>query len=123
MPSPLNVHTTRLDAASEWNLENLHTHGVLQGPDPVFKYVLVSHPVIEVLRLNPSSVGVDIDLVPKVGGEYYRITPRVVDECCSSLIKNEMAFLAIKGICLNSSLRRLGDNDDVLRMILDHALH
>jgi hypothetical protein len=108
---------------SEWTYENLRTHKVLDVslPKVLFKFVHDSHPIIDVLRLNEEMIGVNVDLCPKVEG-YFKITTSVIDVCCSVLERDALVCLAMQGICLNPSSQRLGDNDDLLKMIFNYSM-
>ncbi len=60
-------------------------------------------------------------ITPKVEG-YFKITTSVIDACCSALERDALACLAMQGICLNPSSQRLGDNDDLLKMIFNYSM-
>jgi hypothetical protein len=53
-------------------------------------YVFVNqkHPVINLIRMNKEMLGVDIDTIPKMDGEWYKLSEPLMASCCEAIKSN-----------------------------------
>lgn len=73
---------------SQFNSQNLETQGVLTLQNCPYVFVNENHPVINLLRMNKSVLGVDIDDVPKMDGEWYKLARPLMSSCCDTIRTN-----------------------------------
>ena len=68
-----------------WDPTTLETTGVLARPD--YGYVLVrdTHPVVKIMRHNENVLNVRMDSVPKVNGQWYKVSRPVMEVACETL--------------------------------------
>ncbi len=81
----------------EWNAENLHIHGIMYVPGLSHKYVIVTHPIIALLRYNQKLIGKSMDSFPIIDGQYYKVSIAVFDICCHTL---KSSVLSVDGCVL-----------------------
>lgn len=68
-----------------YNAQNLEEHGVLSVNGQPYVFVSQNHPAIELLRQNVDILNSNIDNMPKIDGEWYKITRQVMSTCCQTL--------------------------------------
>lgn len=106
-------------AATAWrasfpafNYKNLETQGVLTLQNCPYVFVNENHPVINLLRVNKGVLGVDINEVPKMDGEWYKLATPLMSSCCDTirskiLSKFRTSDTDLGQLCIQ--LHRLGD--------------
>ena len=82
-----NIDTVCRDMFPTFCAENLHTHGVLDMQNCPYVFVNQAHPVIHLLRQNETLLGVNIDSVPKMDNEWYKLSRPLMTSCCSTVKK------------------------------------
>jgi len=70
---------------SKWNKANLEQEGVIPIPNQPFLFVHQTHPAIGMLRYNTDLIGCDVDKMPKMDGQWYKLTRQVMNTCCNAL--------------------------------------
>eukprot|EP00961_Rhodomonas_salina_P178152 2402635-Rhodomonas_salina.5 len=78
----------------EYNASNLDTQGILEVKNCPYVFVKDSHPVIAVLRANTELIGQNIDNMPKIDGEWYKLSRNVLQQCCSALRTHVLSKLS-----------------------------
>lgn len=69
----------------KWNKQNLEKEMVIDVPNQPFYFVHMSHPAIGLLRANQETIGCDLDKMPMVDKQWFKISRQVMGECCKTL--------------------------------------
>lgn len=69
----------------KWNKTNLEKEGVLDIPNQPFYFVHMNHPVIGLLRHNQDMLTCDVDKMPMVDKQWFKLSRQVLNECCKTL--------------------------------------
>lgn len=77
------------EAFPTFNRENLTTQGVLNMPACPFVFINEKHPVVNLLRINSETLGVNIDAQQKMDDEWYKVSRPLMETCCDT-IKNKV---------------------------------
>jgi hypothetical protein len=64
---------------------NLATEGVLSLGNCPYVFVNQNHPVVNLIRMNKEMLGVDIDTIPKMDGEWYKLSQELMSSCCTAI--------------------------------------
>jgi hypothetical protein len=67
---------------------NLNTEGVLTLGNCPYVFVNQKHPVINLIRMNSDMLGVKIDDIPKMDGEWYKLSQPLMTSCCDAIKSN-----------------------------------
>jgi hypothetical protein len=67
---------------------NLGTEGVLTLGNCPYVFVNQMHPVINLIRMNKGMLGVDIDTIPKMDNEWYKLSQPLMNSCCDAIKSN-----------------------------------
>jgi hypothetical protein len=70
---------------SKWNKSNLESEGVIDVPNQPYLFVHQEHPAMGVLRFNADQLSCDMDKLPKIDGQFYKVTRQIFGECCKTL--------------------------------------
>lgn len=93
----------------EWNSSNLEEHGVMGANGHPFVLISVRHPVVGLLRYNQEIIGTDVDKLPKIEGEFIKISRQVLNECCRNLRASVLSKLQTQDMNMFSiQLHRVG---------------
>jgi len=93
----------------KWNNSNLEEEGVIPVPNHPFLFVHLNHPVVGLLRHNSELIGCDVDKMPRMEGQYIRLTRQVMNECCKTLRTQVLSKVRTQDMNLFSlQLHRLG---------------
>lgn len=68
-----------------WNVENLHTEGVLEVVGEQYRFVVDTHPIMVLLRHNEKVTGYVLDENPMCYGNYRGVPWKLIKECCITL--------------------------------------
>ena len=66
-----------------WDLMTLESTGIIQLPD--YLLVLDIHPVVCVLRKNEDTLRLGMDSLPKVNGQWYKVSRNVLEQVCETM--------------------------------------
>ena len=69
----------------KWNKQNLEKEGVIDIPNQPFYFVHMNHPVIGLLRHNQDMITCDVDKMPMVDKQWFKLSRQVLNECCKTL--------------------------------------
>jgi hypothetical protein len=83
--SSMQENATWRQQYGKWNKANLEQEGVIAIPNQPFLFVHQTHPAIGMLRYNMDMIGCDVDKMPKMDGQWYKITRQVMTTCCNAL--------------------------------------
>ena len=92
--SPQSVYSCDLSAQenstwkqqySKWNKSNLESEGTMDVPNQPYIFVNKAHPAIAILRYNADLIGCDVDKMPLMDGQWFKITRQVMSTCCHTL--------------------------------------
>jgi len=93
----------------KWNKANLEKEGVIDVPNQPFYFVHMNHPAIGVLRYNQDMIGCEVDKMPMVDKQWYKITRSVMGECCKTLRQQVLSKVRTEDMNMFSlQLHRLG---------------
>ena len=96
-----------------FNSKNLETQGVLHLNNCPYVFVNEKHPVINLCRMNKSVIGVDIDTLPKMDNEWYKLARPLMATCCDIIRTKILSKMRmpedLSQICLQ--LHRLNGED------------
>lgn len=96
----------------EYNASNLETQGVLEVKACPYVFVKDTHPIIAVLRANTDLIGTHIDSMPKIDGEWYKISRTVLQQCCSALRTQILSKLSTHDLnTFQVNIERVGGQD------------
>lgn len=70
---------------SNYNKSNLESEGTIDVPNQPYLFVHQGHPAMGVLRFNADQISCDIEKLPKIDGQYYKVTRQIFGECCKTL--------------------------------------
>lgn len=68
-----------------FNSKNLETQGVLTLHNCPYVFVNEKHPVIGLIKVNKHSLGVDLNEMPKMDGEWYKLSTTLMTSCCDTI--------------------------------------
>ena len=68
-----------------WDPTTLETTGVFASPNYACVYVRDDHPIMRILRHNKNVLNVSIDDVPKIDGQWYKVTRQLMERSCELL--------------------------------------
>lgn len=84
----------------------------MKVPNSPFVFVNESHPVINLLRVNKSLLGVDIDEIPKMDNQWYKITAPLMQTSCDIIRNKVLSRIATQDLTtLQVQLSRIGNID------------
>jgi hypothetical protein len=93
----------------KWNKANLESEGVIPIPNQTFCFVHCDHPVVGLLRHNCDLIGCDVDKMPRMDGQWIKLTRQVMNECCKTLRTQVLGRMKTEDMNLFSfQLHRLG---------------
>jgi len=93
----------------KWNKANLEKEGVIDVPNQPFYFVHMSHPAIGLLRCNQDMIGCEVDKMPVVDKQWFKITRTVMGECCKTLRSQVLSKVHTQDMNMFSlQLHRLG---------------
>lgn len=96
-----------------FNSKNLETQGVLVLNNCPYVFVNEKHPVINLCRVNKAVIGVDIDTLPKMDNEWYKLARPLMATCCDIIRTKILSKMRmpedLSQICLQ--LHRVGGVD------------
>jgi len=72
---------------SEYNFSNLETHGVMDVKAAPYAFLKDTHPIVDVIRVNPDLIGDEIDRQTKIDGEWYKVSRDVISKCATAIRK------------------------------------
>ena len=68
-----------------WTMDNMEEHGVLNVFKATYAFVRDDHPVIEYLSFNRDLIGRDIHTLPKIDGQWFKLSNELVRYCCTKI--------------------------------------
>ena len=68
-----------------WNKTNLESEGVIDVPGQPYAFVHMEHPAIGLLRHNSESIGCDVDNMPKIDKQFFKLSRQILASCCNTL--------------------------------------
>lgn len=96
----------------EYNATNLETQGVLEVKSCPYVFVKDTHPIVAVLRANTELIGTHIDSMPKIDGEWFKISRAVLQQCCSALRTHVLSKLSTHDLTnFQVNIERVGGQD------------
>ena len=69
----------------EWNTDNIETLGIISKETFTFAFVYKKHPAIAVLRHNKLEIGMDVDTMPLINGEYFKVDKILLGMCYATI--------------------------------------
>ena len=97
---------------SQYNAANLETQGVLPVDKSPYVFVNENHPVINLLRMNKQVLGVDVDKMTKMDGQWYKIMRALMQTSCDAIRTKILNKIATQDMtALNVQLHRVGGVD------------
>jgi hypothetical protein len=69
----------------QYNTNNLESQGIMEVKGCPYVFVSQGHPAINLLRANSDLLGSNIEEMPKIDGEWYKVSRQVVMQCCQTL--------------------------------------
>jgi hypothetical protein len=81
----MQENATWRERYGKWNKSNLESEGTIPIPNQSYLFVHQTHPIIGLLRHNSELIGCDVDKMPKMDGQWFKITRQVMSECCNTL--------------------------------------
>lgn len=85
---------------------------VLKVPNSPYVFVHEAHPVINLLRQNKNLLGVDIDNIPKMDGQWYKITEPLMQTSCDTLRQKVLSRISTQDLTsMQVQLHRIGGTD------------
>lgn len=94
----------------KWNHENLETEGIMDVPNQAFLFVHMDHPAIALLRFNQSLLGCNIDQMPKLEEEYYKVSKQVMSTCFQTIRDDVLSHMQTRDLNqFTLQLRRLNN--------------
>lgn len=104
------------DSAAEWrqnysnfNASNLETQDVLTVEKSPYVFVNECHPVINLLRMNKTLLGVDVDKIPKMDNQWYKITHELMRSSCDTLRNRVLSQIKTANLMqMNAQIHRVG---------------
>jgi hypothetical protein len=129
--NPLTVFETDSNSneSIEWrnrypsyNASNLDSWGVLQVQRCPFLFVNMDHPVIALLRANKDMLGADIDQMPKIDEQWFKVSKQVFKTCCSTLRTRVLSRVATRDLNTFSVQLHTLNNADYTHVDAHHAL-
>lgn len=94
--------------AAEWRKNysrftptNLETQDVLKVPNSPYVFVNETHPVINLLRVNRGLLGVDIDTIPKMDEQWYKITHPLMATSCDIIRQKILSRQGLSSLSLS----------------------
>lgn len=96
----------------QFNSNNLEKEGVLELNHQNYLFMSKGHPVVEILRTNKDILNADIDKLPLIDGEWYKITRPVFNTCCAALRSRILQKVATRDLNnLTVQIHRLHNKD------------
>lgn len=96
----------------DYNSSNLETEGVLEVKSCPYVFVSDKHPTIAVLRANTDLIGTHVDNMPKIDGEWVKISRTVFQQCCSALRSQILSKLSTHDMTnFQVNIERVGGQD------------
>lgn len=79
----------------DYTADNLAVHNVIHITDKPYVLVHEAHPLVELLRFNSETLGlnidgapkIDADDTPKIDGEWFRVSKQVLECSCTTIIR------------------------------------
>jgi hypothetical protein len=68
-----------------WDKTNLETMGVMDVTNQPYVFVHMDHPAIGLLRHNSESIGCDVDKMPKIDKQFFKLSRQILSSCCQTL--------------------------------------
>ena len=81
-------------------------------PDSRYVFVNENHPVVSLLRVNKNLLGIDLDEIPKMDNQWYKITAPLMQTSCDILRSKVLSRIATQDLTsLQIQLHRIGGVD------------
>lgn len=77
----------------DYNASNLRTLNVFTSEGCDHAFVGFDHPAVHLLRVNKEILGIDVDAVSRIDGTFIKMTKKLFDACCDTIIQNVMTWV------------------------------